>query len=189
MMRPETHFAATEVREEAAMTPAERKLRERARWLAAEGADEESTQLRAGAEMLICRLRDEWYAVELALLRAVRPARGLAPIPCTPAFVAGMLNVRGTVVTVIDLARGLGLADVPPPEDALVLLTDCAGDGRGLVGLLVHEVAGDSWLSLEDLDHSLSGNPAVLGIAEGGIIVLDLAILLADGRFEVAEEW
>jgi purine-binding chemotaxis protein CheW len=189
MILHDAHFAATEEREELALTPAERKLRERARWLAAEGAEEDHIQARAGAEMLICRLRDEWYAVELALLRAVQPARGLAPIPCTPAFVAGILNVRGTVVTVIDLAHRLGLGETPPTEDALVLLTDCAGEGRGVVGLLVHEVLGDSWLPLDDLDHSLSGNPAVRGIAEGGIIVLDIATLLADGRLEVIEEW
>lgn len=194
MMPSGMQFAALDEREKAereefSLTPEQRTLRDRARWLAADSADVDATAERVGAEMLLCRLREEWYAVELSLLRALQPARGLAPLPCTPDFIAGMLNVRGTVVTVIDLARGLGLAETPQPEEALVLLTDAAGDDRGLVGLLVHEVLGDSWLSLHDLDRSLSGNPAVRGIAEGGIIVLDLATLLAEGRFEVAEEW
>lgn len=171
-----------------ALTPDERTLRERARWLAVEWADEASPADLTGAEMLLCRLHDEWYAIELAFLRAVQPVRGLAPIPCTPAFVAGMLNVRGTVVTVLDLAHALGLADAPPPDDALVVLAD-GGDGQGQVGLLVHEVLGVSRVALDNLDHSFSGNAAIRGIAEAGIVVLDLKILLSDGRFEVTEEW
>jgi purine-binding chemotaxis protein CheW len=140
--------------------------------------------------MLVCRLHDEWYAIELALLSAVQVARGLTPIPCTPAFVAGMLNVRSTVVVALDLAQALGLTQGAPAESPSVLLTDCAaGGGQGQVGLLVHEIAGVSRLALEQLDRAFSGNPAVRGIAEAGIVVLDLRALLADERFEVAEEW
>jgi purine-binding chemotaxis protein CheW len=175
---------------ESDLTPEERTLRERARWLAEEWSDDGPGAGQAGTEMLVCRLHDERYAIELALLSAVQAAQGLTPIPGTPAFVAGMLNVRGTVVTVLDLARGLGLTGAPPPGDAIVLLTDCAGGGgQGQVGLLVHKVLGVSRLALGELDRAFSGNPAVRGIAEAGIVVLDLAALLADGRFEVAEEW
>lgn len=179
---------AAEEAGELTMTPEERTLRERARWLAAESLDNAHSEGRAGTEMLVCRLRDEWYAIDLVLLRTVQSARGLAPLPCTPAFVAGMLNVRGTVVAVLDLARGLGLADAPPPDDAVVLLTD-SPDGSGQVGLLVYEVLGVRQLALDHLDRALSGDAAVRGIAEGGIVVLDLRALLADGRFEIAEAW
>jgi purine-binding chemotaxis protein CheW len=172
------------------LSPEERTLRERARRLALEPGEAESPTGLAEAEVLICRLGDERYAIDLALLRAVQPAHGLTPIPCTPPFVAGMLNVRGIVVTVLDLARLLELPDGPPLEAAFALLTDCAqGSGQGQVGLLVHEVLGVRRLAYGDLDRSLSGNPAVRGIAGGEIVVLDLAALLADGRFEVHEEW
>jgi chemotaxis signal transduction protein len=101
-----------------------------------------------------------------------------------------MLNVRGTVVTVLDLARLLELPAGPPSVEAFALLTDCArGGGRGQVGLLVHEVLGVRRLAYGDLDRALSGNPAVRGIGDGEIVALDLAALLADGRFEVHEEW
>lgn len=168
----------------------ERILRERARRLAGERHDDGPVAEQAGREMLVCRLHDETYAIELAKLSAVQSVRGLTPIPCTPPFVAGVLNVRGTVVTVLDLARGLGLTGAPPPAEAIVLLTDSTGaGGRGLVGLLVHEVVGVQWLSLDALTPAFSGNPAVRGIIPAGIVVLDLALLLADGRFEVVEEW
>lgn len=170
------------------LTPGARTLRERARLLAEEGAQDASPAAPAGDEVLLCRLHDERYAIDLALLRAVQPARGLTPIPCTPAFVAGMLNVRGIIVTVLDLSHVLDLGATPPPEEAFALLIDAA-TGQGQVGLLVHELLGVSRLPLNNLDRALSGNPAVRGIAEGGIIVLDLATLLADGRLDVADEW
>jgi purine-binding chemotaxis protein CheW len=172
------------------LSPEERTLRERTHRLALESGDSASPAGLADAEVLICRLGDERYAIDLALLRAVQPARRLTPIPCTPPFVAGMLNVRGTVVTVLDLAHLLELPAGPPPEGAFALLTDCArGEGQGQVGLLVHEVLGVRRLAYGDLDRALSGNPAVRGIAGGEIVALDLAVLLADGRFEVHEEW
>jgi chemotaxis signal transduction protein len=101
-----------------------------------------------------------------------------------------MLNVRGTVVTVLDLARVLELGEDMVPGDTFALLVDCApGTVQGQVGLLVHEVLGVTRLPLGDLDRAFSGNPAVRGIAADGILVLDLGKLLADRRFEVADEW
>jgi purine-binding chemotaxis protein CheW len=174
----------------AALSPEERTLRERARRLALESGEGTADTARDEAEFLLCRLRDECYAIDLAVLRAVQSARGLTPIPCTPAFVAGMLNVRGTLVTVLDLAQLLDLGDTAATEGAFALLTDCArGGGQGPVGLLVREVLGVRRLATGDLDRALSGNPAVRGIAGGEIVVLDLVTLLADGRFEVYEEW
>lgn len=168
---------------------AERLLLARARQLATDDSRADAAAGPAGTEVLIIRLHAEWYAVELALLSAVHPARGVTPLPGTPAAIAGMLNVRGTIVTVLDLARGLRLPATPMTDGACVLLADVgAGGGRGSVGLLVGEVRGVRRLALDRLARSLSGDPAVRGIAEAGIVVLDLAALLADGRFELLDE-
>jgi len=151
------------------------------------GADDPTAQ--RTVECLLCRLGAEWYALEVSRLNAVQTARGLSPLPCTPPFVAGLLNVRGTVVTVIDLARGLQLGNEAHRDDALVLLTDCAaGGGVGQVGLLVDAIEGVRHLLFDTLAPSLSGDLTVRGIAEGGIVVLDLAAFLGDGRFEVFDE-
>jgi chemotaxis signal transduction protein len=69
-------------------------------------------------ELLVCRVRDERYAIEIATLEAVHTAQGLVPVPCTPPFVAGILNVRGEIVTVLHLAELLGLRDTPPSISA-----------------------------------------------------------------------
>jgi chemotaxis signal transduction protein len=76
--------------------------------------------------VLVCRVGDERYAVEIGTLEAVHPAEGLVPVPCTPRFIAGILNVRGEVVTVMDLAAVLGLQGVS--QRASPNGADAAGD-------------------------------------------------------------
>jgi purine-binding chemotaxis protein CheW len=137
-------------------------------------------------EVLVFRLGDEQYAVELRLLQAVQRTEGLTPVPCTPPFVAGILNVRGAIVTVLDLAAALGLAAVAREEDeARVLLAELT---PGRVGLLVGEVLGHRSLALAELQRPLSSREFVWGIAEARIAVLRLEDLVADGRFDVRDD-
>ena len=122
----------------ATVSPAEQaiidaKLAEQARRLAqVPPAADDSRAI----DVLVCAVGTEEYAVELRLLHGVVAATGLTPVPCTPPFVAGLLNLRGEILTVLDLSAALGLADSTSPE-VLVAQTQ-----RVRVGLLVGEVAG-----------------------------------------------
>ena len=160
----------------------ERQLRERARRLAAtphrEEADDE-------IEVLSFRLRNEEYAAEMRLLRAVHPVDGLTPVPCTPPHVAGILNVRGEIITVLDLGAALGLGPGSRSETQEIVLADRAGT---LVGLLVDEVHGVERMSLHELDRSPTGSELVRGIVMGRIVLLRVERLVSGDEFEVFEE-
>ncbi len=54
-------------------------------------------------EVLAFTLGDEIYALALAHIDAVIPLKQLTPLPGTPAFVRGIVNARGRVVSVLDL--------------------------------------------------------------------------------------
>lgn len=171
------------------LSAAEQTLRARARSYAVQGAARADETSAAARVFLLCRLRDERYALDLAVLSAVQASRGLTPLPCTPPYVAGVLNVRGTVVAVLDLAQCLGLGPTERDEASAVILTDCGGGGgQGQAGLLVHEVLGTALIRLDHLAPAISGDPAIRGLADAGVVVLDLPRLLGDGRFEVYEE-
>src|ERR1700730_6914674 len=118
------------------------RLSDRARQLAEvpHPADDSRT-----IEVLVCRLGVEEYAMELRLLHGVYPPVGLTPVPCTPPFVAGLLNLRGEILTVLDLAAALGLTDSNQRE---VLLAETP---RVRVGLLVDEVLGGRRIALATL--------------------------------------
>jgi purine-binding chemotaxis protein CheW len=135
--------------------------------------------------VLVCRVAEERYALDLHFLRSVQPARELARVPCTPAYVAGAVNVRGEVVTVLDLGTALGLPSGATPIRSEVLLVEVAGNR---VGLLVDEVVGIERLALEELDRAISGREFANGIAGGTTVYLNLAALLTDEQLSVAEE-
>jgi purine-binding chemotaxis protein CheW len=182
-------------------------LEERARRLAVTGSVPEAS---AGetVPVLLCRVRDERYAVELGVLDAVRAAAGLMPVPCTPPFVAGILNVRGEIVSVIDLAAALGQEGGAAAESASVLLLQlpetalghdgAIGDGAAgrhadvgetvRLGLLVDEVLGVQTLTTSDLIAPLSGRDYARGVTGTATVLLDAQRLLAGGHFQVLED-
>lgn len=88
---------------------------------------------------VIFRLERERYALPLAAIREVlTPPQRMSRVPRAPAAVRGVMNLRGRVVTVLELGALLGL---PPPTSAFgkVVLLD---RGRRDLGLLVTEVEG-----------------------------------------------
>ena len=162
---------------------AEDVLKRRAEQLAKQTAAPETGD---ELEVVVCRLGDERYAIETRCLRAVQWASGIAPVPCTPPYVVGIVSVRGEIVTLLDLATMIGLR-AQPAEAATcpVLLVGLPGLRCGLV---VDEVLGVERLRLASLLPSLSGREFTRGLAPGPTVLLDLEHLLSSGRFTVADE-
>ncbi len=155
-------------------------LRERAQRLARRPTE----KVTRGTEVLVCRLAGERYAVALHALRAIQPSAGLTPIPCTPSYVAGGLNVRGEVVTVVDLGIALGLTTSRSPGHQ-VLLVEL---GTIRVGLLVDEVLAIEHLVPEELARAVSTREFSHGVAGGNTTYLSLESLLTEARFTVQDE-
>ena len=68
-------------------------------------------------EVVVLTLASERYAIESVYVREVHPVRDLTPLPCTPPFLAGVMNVRGDILAVYDLGILFGLAE--PPVESL----------------------------------------------------------------------
>jgi purine-binding chemotaxis protein CheW len=138
-------------------------------------------------EVMVCRLGTERYAVETRHLRAVQWASGITPVPWTPAFVLGIVSVRGEIVTLLDLAAMIGLSSaVSGDADARpVLLLGLPGLRSGLV---VEEVLGVERFNLHTLQPSLSGREFARGVGPSNTVLLDLELLMSNGRFTVSDE-
>ncbi|MCG2586185.1 chemotaxis protein CheW [Massilia sp. TS11] len=91
------------------------------------------------------------YALALSALRRVLPVMALQPLPAAPEGVAGLMNLHGAVVPVLDLERMAGLPPAAPCFDTRILLVDYPGaDGRlHLLGLRAAHVLG-----IEEVDGS-----------------------------------
>ncbi len=74
-------------------------------------------------------------------IMAVREIRGWAPataIPHSPKFVRGVINLRGVVLPVVDLAARLGLPSTDPTARHVIIVTQI---GEKVAGLLVDAVS------------------------------------------------
>ena len=89
---------------------------------------------------VVFRLEKDRYALPLSAIRevVVTPPK-FSRVPKAPPSVSGIMNLRGRVVTVVDLSSLLKPADPPHPTGTKVVLLD---RGRRELGLLVTEVDG-----------------------------------------------
>jgi purine-binding chemotaxis protein CheW len=163
-------------------------LQARARALAQE--PEERAAPENYLEVLEFSLAYERYALETALVREVHPLKELTPLPCTPPFVLGIINLKGQIMAVIDLKRFFNL-----PEKGLSDLNKVIilSRGRLEVGILADAVAGVRAVPAPEVQAplpTLEGlNPDYLkGVTREALIILDAEKLLTDPRLIVHEE-
>lgn len=138
-------------------------------------------------ELVEFRLATERYALETRHVHEVHVLRDLTPLPGTPAFVRGIVNLRGRIVPVFDLKRFFGL-----PEQGLTdLHRIIVVRGRDLeLGLLADVVTGVRTLARAALQASLPtlsdiAGDYLLGVSADRVVVLDLERILADPKIVV----
>jgi len=162
-------------------------LRERARRLATPPSQ---VTVNDTVEVLEFGLAGERYALEAEHVHDVQPLRELTPLPCTPAFLRGLVNIRGRLVPVIDLKRFFGLPEQGITDLHRVVLLRTADLE---IGLLADTVEGVYPLDLHNIQPSL---PTLTGIREEflrgvtaeRLVVLDAQTILADPRIVVDED-
>ena len=84
------------------------------------------------------RLDGDLYGVEVEHVQEVLKSQGLTRVPLAPPAVAGLINLRGQVVTAIELRERLGRPPRPAGHDAVVIVVRLHGEA---VSLLVDSIA------------------------------------------------
>jgi purine-binding chemotaxis protein CheW len=136
------------------------------------------------------RLAQERYAIETRYVREVYPLKDLTPLPCTPPFVRGIVNVRGRILPVLDLKKFFDLPEQGLTDLHRIILLD----GNDLeLGLLVDATVGVRSVPGDSLQPSLPTLTGIRseylkGVAAGHLVVLDVARILADQNIIVHED-
>ena len=130
------------------------------------------------------RLGEETYAFPSTVVREVYPLKGLTPLPCTPAFVLGVINVRGRILPIVDLATLFGLAKPYVSEQSTAILLKIEELEVGLVTNLIIGVRSLPLAAISPPLSTLANSRAryLQGITNDGLIVLDAAKLLGSIR-------
>lgn len=138
-------------------------------------------------------LGGEYFGLDLSVVREFSPLRTVSPVPCSPSYIAGLMNLRGETLTLVDIGPTLGLVPTPmDAETAKVVVTQC--DGLRL-GIVVDEVLDITSVGVADI--APPGSHSV-GKAEGDIVrgavffrdkmlgIIDLPRLLGSDAFSAS---
>jgi purine-binding chemotaxis protein CheW len=159
-------------------------LEERARALA-HHTDESAVE--ATISVLTFHLAKEIYAVPVELVREIRPLNRLTRVPFAPDFVEGVMNLRGNLLTLINLRRFLGITTERSDLQMVMVV-----EANGLeIGILTDRVSDVLTLPFSDLKPAPMNTLAasyIDGVSAEGIIVINLIALLADPKLAISSE-
>lgn len=144
-------------------------------------------------QLVTFQVGGEEFGLDVFAVHEILRWQAVTPVPRAPAFVEGVLDVRGAVVPVVDLRRRFEVPDVAYTDETRIVLVDFSGERMGLVVDSVTEV-------LRAPETSVSAPPAYIrGLAaefmrgivrhEGRLIILmDLArILTSEERIALGD--
>jgi len=186
--RLETARMATEHTWAPAAGETERILKERAQILSRELAREESAD--EWIEVVEFVLAHERYAVASEFVREVYPLEELTPLPCTPAFVLGIINVRGEILSVMDIKKFFDLPEKGLTDLNKVIVLESE---NMLFGILADAISGVRRIRRTGMQPSLPTLTDIrenylMGVTAERVVVLDAEKLLHDEKLIVNEQ-
>lgn len=137
------------------------------------------------SQFLTFKLRDEDYGVEILKVQEIKGCSKITPIPNSPSYVHGVMNLRGTVVPVIDLRARFGLPATDFTQFTVIIVVNV---GTRVVGLIVDAVSEVLDIPDSDIDEapdlgaSMNAN-FLSGMGKAGdrlVMLLDIDRLLGD---------
>ncbi|MBW1975902.1 MAG: purine-binding chemotaxis protein CheW [Deltaproteobacteria bacterium] len=155
-------------------------LRKRAEELAK--VREEQGAAEKTISLVAFELGNERYAFEVQYVREVRMLVGITPLPHVPSFVVGITNVRGRVVSVVDIRHLLGLSITPFEKRAQMLILESP---EMSFGVLVNRICGVEYVPVSDIQEAPVNTQGpdkkfIKGVTCSGLILLDELAILSD---------
>jgi purine-binding chemotaxis protein CheW len=163
-------------------------LEQRARILAS--TPEKEVEKDEILHLLTFSLGQDRFGVEASFVREAQPlARFMwSPVPCTPDFILGAVNIRGRIYSIMHISSFMGIKSEPPTPDAhiliimdedICLLTDNRPVAEKVVVKSIQESSGAS---------DIGTNEYIIGVTPDMLAILDLGRLLSDPGIIVHNE-
>jgi purine-binding chemotaxis protein CheW len=140
-------------------------------------------------EVLGFSLGAETYGVEIRHVREVCQLKALTVVPCTPPFVAGVMNLHGRIIAIIDLRKLFDLPARGLTELSQVIVLAGGDDALGLLADSVDGVRPVPTAALQEGLPTLTGirGTFLRGITGELLAILDGGRLLRDAALKVNE--
>lgn len=137
---------------------------------------------------VIVSVGDYFFAIDAIITQDILKSQQIKSIPLSPEEVMGVFNLRGKIVTVIDLSYKIGLKKTPVENNHKNVVIDHNGS---LYSLLVDEIIEVIDISSDDITESPYDSFAeafenisfgVCTLKDRLIIILDICFIMANGR-------
>jgi purine-binding chemotaxis protein CheW len=147
----------------------------------------------ATREVLVFVLGGEEYGVDILKVQEIRGYEKVTPIPSAPAYLKGVVNLRGAIVPVIDLRVKFGMAE--PHYDSFTVVVILRLAGR-VVGIVVDGVSDVVQLAASDVKAApqlgaMVDSSFLAGLAtqnERMILLLDIEKFLSSGELSLINQ-
>jgi len=138
-------------------------------------------------------LCEEEYGLEILKVREIMGLLDVTPVPQTPAFVKGVINLRGKVIPVVDLRLKFGMPEVEYTKETCIIVVDV---GALLMGIIVDTVSEVIEIKEEEIEPAPSFGEKVdvkfilgMGKIKGKVkILLDIDRVLSSEELSAVEK-
>ncbi|MEW6262872.1 MAG: chemotaxis protein CheW [Thermodesulfobacteriota bacterium] len=163
-------------------------------------ARNEKASTRSGereGKYLTFSLAGEEYGIGILKVREIIGMMPITPVPRTPGFVKGVINLRGQVIPVIDLRLKFGLAEIEYTDRTSIIVVEArTAIGKVNIGIVVDSVSEVANVKAEDIEDTPAfgtklDTDYILGMAKttGGVkILLDIDRVLTGRELDDLEE-
>lgn len=106
-------------------------------------------------QLVVFNLGNEEYAIDISYAKEIIRVPKFTQIPNVPDFIEGVFNLRGTVITVVDLKKRFGFADTERGIDSRLLILDFDSMEIGIVVDDISEVVRFDNLKVQNLGNEI----------------------------------
>ncbi len=143
-------------------------------------------------KLVTFRLGSDRYGVDIETVSEIQRAVNITPVPTAPDFVVGVVNLRGNILSVIDIRTFFGLPAVEMAEKSRILVVEGAGLRIGVVVERVEEITQTGTDSLKpplSLDKGITEDyvKGIVTLRGDMLIVVDMEKILSNPRLVVEE--
>jgi purine-binding chemotaxis protein CheW len=146
---------------------------------------EKSASATGTLQLVSFRLGQEEYGVEIIKVQEIILLGEITRVPQTPPFIRGLINLRSTVIPVVDLRLRFNMPEQTPTEETRIMIVNVSGKTIGLIVDAVNEVLRVSHENIAPPPPTVSGmgKEYLTGLAKLEkrlLILLDLDRILMD---------
>lgn len=142
-------------------------------------ASEDQVVSEGEVQVVAFKLRNEEYGFSILNVQEIKGLTDITRVPFAPDFIKGVINLRGSVLPVIDLKKRLSLEDTPYTANTRIVIVQY---DEVSVGMLVDAVTEVRTINADDIDNSRaintdSSNKFISGIGKvDGRLIIQLNI-------------